>query len=507
MSLGLGEIVAEVQSLGVVIPSGIPTRKGGAGPAEAGFFVIEGVPVSFPVSSPFVSSSPYRLVIDGEVNVLVKNGRPCASVALIERPLFYGLTTLDGVPYKKIALLHGQDCLATTVMQRCAHWRSNRRCKFCGIEISLDSESTVEFKSPHDLAEVSSAAKLLDGVRHVVITTGSGDPPGSELNAVAEAASAIRNATRLPVHAQFLPPDDLEWLEILKQHGVSTVGMHLESPDPEVLARIAPAKAAIGRRRYEEAWRRAVDIYGVNQVSSFLIAGLGERLSSMVSECKSMVDLGVYPFVVPLRPIPGSSMEKALPPDPGYMRDLYEGVSIALNRNGLSAGRSEAGCVRCGACSGLRAFESDDAAVVCHPARTSGELQEALAIRKMVFVEEQGLFEDTDRDNDDARSMHLVAEEKGVIVGTVRIFPVEGESHHWVGGRLAVVRSKRANGAGEILVREAVKRVRDLGGRRFTAMIQERNVSFFERLGWRVVKDTKIYRGKPHRLMEADLKE
>jgi len=501
----LGRIIAEVQSLGVAIPSGIPTRMGGAGPAEAGFIVIEGITVSVPVASPFVGSSPYSLVIEGGASALFKEGSFRASVELIRRPLFYDFSTVGGVPYRKIALLHGRDCLATTLLQRCSQWRYNRRCRFCGIEISLNSGDTVEVKSPSELAEVSSRAKLLDGIRHVVITTGSGDPPGSEMKALSEAAYAIKTATGLPVHAQFLPPEDLGWLEVLKQKGVSTVGMHLESPDPDILSRVGPAKAAIGKSRYERAWRKAVDIYGANQVSSFLIAGLGEDIRSMVSECQAMADLGVYPFVVPLRPIPGSSMEKALPPDPGYMLDIYEDVSRILNRAGLSAGRSHAGCVRCGACSGLRAFESNEASVLCHAAMTERELQEAFAIRRMVFVDEQGLFEKTDQDEEDDRSLHLVAEEQGVIVGTVRVFPAKDDPSHWIGGRLAVICSKRANGAGEILVTEAVRTVKDLGCRRFTAMIQEINVAFFERLGWRAVQETEIYRGKPHRLMEADL--
>jgi hypothetical protein len=39
----------------------------------------------------------------------------------------------------------------------------------------------------------------------------------------------------------------------------------------------------------------------------------------------------------------------------------------------------------------------------------------------------------------------------------------------------------------------------------FTANIQQENVPFFTRLGWKTVGPIFEYRGKPHQLMEADL--
>jgi len=498
-------IISEIQSLGVRVPAGVLQRKGGAGPAEAGFIVLEGIPVSVPVTSSFVKFSPYHIRFEGGGAWLMRENVVSAPVNLIGRPSYYSLATSEGIKYEQIALMHGLDCLATSVVQYCYHWRSGNRCRFCGIEISLAAGKTLPFKSPSQLAEVAAAAKELDGAAHVVLTAGTAEPPGSELNLLSDAASAVRDVTGLPVHAQFLPPEDLGWLERLKEKGVATVGIHLENPDLKILSKVSPAKGAIGKDRYTKTWKRAVEVFGPNQVSSFLIAGLGENLISMVSECEAMADMGVYPFVVPLRPIPGSLMEDALPPAPSYMNSIYEKVSELINLKGLSSRASKAGCVRCGACSGLPAYESENSGIACHAVRTSMELEMALALRRDVFVREQGLFKETDEDENDARSIHLLAEEKGAAIGTVRVFQAEGEPSHWIGGRLAIAKSKRANGAGELLVREAVKTVKGLGCKRFTAMIQEENVPFFKRLGWHPIAETQIYRGRLHRMMEADL--
>ncbi|MGZ3613683.1 MAG: MSMEG_0567/Sll0786 family nitrogen starvation N-acetyltransferase [Thermodesulfobacteriota bacterium] len=290
----------------------------------------------------------------------------------------------------------------------------------------------------------------------------------------------------------------------MKEAGVDTVGIHIESFDLEILSKVAPAKAAMGLERYEKAWKVAVELFGPNQVSSFLIVGLGEKRDSVISGSKFLADLGVYPFVVPLRPIPGSLMEDVLPPDPEEMKRIYGEVASILERKGLSSSRSLAGCVRCGACSALHTFEHEMHPLTCHPARTRAEQERAFEIRKEVFVLEQELFSNSDFDENDAKSIHLVAEWNHQVVGTVRVFPVN-QNGHWIGGRLAVRKEYRNTGAGEILVREAMHFVKDRGCTKFTAHIQVENVPFFSRIGWKTIEPVQDYFGKPHQLMEANL--
>ena len=57
---------------------------------------------------------------------------------------------------------------------------------------------------------------------------------------------------------------------------MDSVGIHVESFDIDVLSKVAPCKARIGQAEYVRAWKKAVEIFGPNQVSSFLIVGLGE---------------------------------------------------------------------------------------------------------------------------------------------------------------------------------------------------------------------------------------
>jgi len=498
-------VITEIQSLGIRVPPGITGRKGGAGPAEGRALVINGLAVHVPISSEYADRSPYIIEREGSGFVLRKEEKKICPVEVVGEPFFYGRQTTDGIGYKQIALLHGADCLATTVLQTCRHWRSSKRCEFCGTEVSLKNGMTLAKKLPEQVAEVALAAKRSDRISHVVLTAGTGEPPGAEIAYMAKCAAAVKASTELPIHVQFAPPEDMGQMDLLKGSGVDTVGIHIESFDGDILSRMAPAKAEIGIKRYKTAWKRAVALFGANQVSSFLIAGLGETFDSIVRGSEFLAELGVYPFVVPLRPIPGSRMQDRIPPDPDTMMGIYTAVSDILSRSGLSWLKSKAGCVRCGACSALPAHEKRAGGrLICRPVQTEQEKEIAFAIRNDVFVKEQHLFKDSDIDENDRKSVHLVAELDGVIVGTVRVFPT-GSNGHWIGGRLAVNKEKRIYKVGAGLVKAAMKQVKMKNCNRFVAHIQLENVEFFKRLGWETVGAVENHFNRPHQMMVADL--
>jgi biotin synthase-related radical SAM superfamily protein len=139
--------------------------------------------------------------------------------------------------------------------------------------------------------------------------------------------------------------------------GVDSVGIHVESFDPQVLARVAPGKARWGIEYYFAAWERAVAAFGAGQVSTYVILGMGEDEQLTVEGCRRAIDLGVYPFVVPLRPVPGSLMADLKPPPKEAVEAVYRQVVPYLRQRGMSAAGVSAGCARCQACSGLGAFE------------------------------------------------------------------------------------------------------------------------------------------------------
>lgn len=358
----LRTLAVELQSLGVRTRAADDgpgaTRAGGAGPSDAGFVWIDGAPLTVPVHGDYVARSPYELVLNasGRAGTLLRDGVEIGPVRLHPRPRIYALETADGVPYWKIALMH-LDSLASTVFQRCVYWGTHEQCHFCAIGTTLAAGRTVPVKTPAMLAEVAEAAARLDGAKDVTLTTGTPNRDDRGAGYMARCAEAIRDRSGLPVQVQIEPPADFGWFARLKEAGVEALGLHLEVWDEAVLARVAPGKAAQGRDHYLAAWEAAAEVFGRGQVSTYFILGLGEAPESVMEGVRAAVDRGVYPFVVPLRPAPGSIVADGVPPPAEYVRDVYERVAPLLAEARMLSQDARAGCVRCQACSALSTFE------------------------------------------------------------------------------------------------------------------------------------------------------
>ncbi len=138
-------------------------------------------------------------------------------------------------------------------------------------------------------------------------------------------------------------------------------------------------------------------------------------------------------------------------------------------------------------------------------AETDAELKEYFRIRNEVFVEEQKIFPETDIDEHDPNSVHIIAVDSSNmnVVGVVRCYVAEGDT--WFGGRLGALPDYRNGRVGSRLVRFAVSTAKSRGCRKFLAYIQPNNVRFFERLDWQKVGEPIIYQGIKHQMMEANL--
>src|ERR671911_773935 len=346
----LASLVVDLQARGLRVEAPLERRHGGAGPSDSGMLWVGGLPVTAPTGNAAAMDSPYVLKAEDEGFAIFRAGTRLAGASTQRRPRFYDLTTADSIPYWKIGLLH-LDSFASTVIQTCSYWGNDDQCKFCGIGVSLDSGRTIVKKSPEQLAEVACAAKELDGAVDATLTTGSSNGIDRGARYVARCAQAVKTASGLPVEIQFEPPLDLDVIDRVADIGVDTVGIHVESFDPAVLARHAPAKARTGVEGYFRAWERAVQRFGEGQVTTYVILGMGEDPELTVEGCRRAVDIGVYPFVVPLRPVAGSLMAEWSPPQHDYVERVVRRVTPYVAERGLGAATAKAGCSRCQACS------------------------------------------------------------------------------------------------------------------------------------------------------------
>ena len=362
------KLITDLQSQGLKLvedSTGAAGRKGGAGPSDHKAVTIDGTTVMIPIHTSVAAKSNYTLAdfhkrsVYKKSYILEKNGGGIASIQFPNQPKFYSLKTAEGIPYSHIALLHSHNVLATTVLQTCIRYSNrNTACQFCAIEQSLAAGKTIAQKTPEQLAEVAAAAVGLDGIEQLVMTTGTPNTTDRGAAYLIECAKAVKARVNLPIQAQCEPPDDFIWFKRMKAWEIDSLGMHIEVIEPEVRDRIMPGKAKVSLDYYFQAFEAAVKVFGWGQVSTYILAGLGDSLETITDTCDRLIKLGVYPFVVPFVPITGTPLANHQPPSSKFMYGIYEQVGAMLNHAGMSSQNIKAGCAKCGACSALSTFEN-----------------------------------------------------------------------------------------------------------------------------------------------------
>jgi radical SAM protein (TIGR04043 family) len=344
------DVRSDLAVRGVRVPTPV-RRPAGAGPSDDGHVIVDGHHAALPINI----QSPYEVrdqkVWLGDIDTGV-------SLEVVRRPRFYDLTTADGVPYEQIARLHGTNVLATTVVQTCIRYAEEQRCRFCTIEESLRAGATVAAKTPAQLAEVAEAAVRLDGITQMVMTTGTTTGPDrGARNLVRSVRAVLAAVPGLPIQVQIEPPGDLRTIDDLRDAGAASIGIHVEALDDRIRREWMPGKGAVPMAEYEAAWDRAVEVFGRNQVSTYLLIGLGEDPDDLVAGAAALIRRGVYPFVVPFRPMAGTLARRdGIPaPAPSLVRDVSARVAALLREAGMLGADQKAGCAACGACGVLQA--------------------------------------------------------------------------------------------------------------------------------------------------------
>ncbi|MFX1476278.1 MAG: GNAT family N-acetyltransferase, partial [Promethearchaeota archaeon] len=279
-------------------------------------------------------------------------------VRMLPFPAFLRQPLPDGTPMSYVALVHGSDTLASTIVQHCDYFTQGKECRFCTIPRSLQLDRTILRKTPEQLLAVLRAAEQEGLASNLLMTIGSQPRPDRGVTEYVEFVSFLRQHTQIPICVQIEPPENPHELDALRDAGVDSVGIHLEIFDDDLRQKYCPGKFAhASYADYLACWRHAVKLFGEGQVSTFILLGFGENTKRLRKELKRCIDIGVIPVLVPVRPNPGSHLEGFTPSYVGktdQIVDLYLACARLLQKRGLNPLTHPAGCVRCGGCTALR---------------------------------------------------------------------------------------------------------------------------------------------------------
>ncbi len=285
-------LINELQSYGVRLvdpKAGADSRRGGAGPSDHKALTLDGMTVMVPVHTAPAFESPYLVEKPDAYgrSRISRDGLVIGEVSFPLQPKFYGLLHRRRHPLF-------QD-------------RGSARTRRAGDDGAADlhplpephqdlpvlrhrpvagggrapSSARPRRSSPRSPRPPSSSTR----VKHMVMTTGT--PPGKDRGAaiLTESAAAVKAAVDLPIQVQCEPPDDDAWFARMHEAGADALGMHLEACTEEVRARIMPGKAQVSVERYFQAFEAAVPVFGRGQVSTYILAGLGDSREDILAVC------------------------------------------------------------------------------------------------------------------------------------------------------------------------------------------------------------------------------
>ena len=290
------------------------------------------------VSEEFSAGSPYEIVKIGEDYRLVGNGWD-------EAISFYPNLPHTGTVVDDLARLHSPTCINIWPSTTCCYDTPELKCRFCSLKADADK--------PIDTAELAEGLKLLlarvpkDYILN--FSGGTYHDPDWMVRYWIDLARKIREFSQVSITVEFAPPSDLGLLREMKDAGIGVAIMNLEVADEARRREICPGKSHISYAHYHEAFREAVKIFGWGMVSSVLIGGIQPK-EEIMKECAIMASEGVFPTVMPFRPMDDCvyyGLDRCKPEELAEMAEYLGGL---LHKYMLDY-RKQPGCTECGGCS------------------------------------------------------------------------------------------------------------------------------------------------------------
>ena len=138
-------------------------------------------------------------------------------------------------------------------------------------------------------------------------------------------------------------------------------------------------------------------------------------------------------------------------------------------------------------------------------------IEDALSVRRAVFVDEQGVPEEREIDGKDGEATHFVADDGGDPVGAARLRPYGTDGDSSKKGdtakveRVAVLADRRGEGLGRELMSTVEDAARGSGYREILLHAQLPVVGFYTRLGYEPFGEPFEDAGIEHREMRKEL--
>ncbi|WP_068983432.1 MULTISPECIES: GNAT family N-acetyltransferase [Lysinibacillus] len=134
---------------------------------------------------------------------------------------------------------------------------------------------------------------------------------------------------------------------------------------------------------------------------------------------------------------------------------------------------------------------------------TTKEHDDAITVRKKVFVEEQGVPLHLECDAEDASATHFIMYEGNEPVGAARLRSIENDAAKIE--RVCILQDQRGKNLGALIMKEMEKHAISIQMKKLKLHAQSYAIPFYEKLGYSVTSPEFMDAGIPHRAMEKNI--
>ncbi|MGE7941638.1 GNAT family N-acetyltransferase [Lysinibacillus xylanilyticus] len=134
---------------------------------------------------------------------------------------------------------------------------------------------------------------------------------------------------------------------------------------------------------------------------------------------------------------------------------------------------------------------------------TTKEHDDAITVRKKVFVEEQGVPLHLECDAEDASATHFIMYEGNEPVGAARLRSIENDAAKIE--RVCILQDQRGKKLGALIMEEMEKHAISIHMKKLKLHAQSYAIPFYEKLGYSVTSPEFMDAGIPHRAMEKNI--
>jgi biotin synthase-related radical SAM superfamily protein len=233
-------------------------------------------------------------------------------------------------------LCHCPNQAYITVSERCIF-----DCKFCPVPLLNGHVKTLD----EILRLVGEAAKHRE-FSAISLTSGVAESPEKEVEYMVRIVRELARRYEVPIGVSVYPTDSSS--EDLKAAGACEIKYNVETMDPEIFRKICPG---LSLDSILNALKKAVGIFGKNQVSSNFIIGLSETDQCVEKGVEILTCMGVIPNLRPISAHPLRAGQITIKrPDSDRLLRLTRINKAALERHGLSVLQARTMCLPCTGC-------------------------------------------------------------------------------------------------------------------------------------------------------------